>query len=118
MPTTTTVAASSTPSNGVVAPATPAAPGTPMVPGNATDPTTGQPLLSNVTTGSSNTTEPKVLQELGYHVSTEKEDNNNNIISAMVAIVATGGVATAAVAGFIFVKKNKRFSSKDASLDI
>ncbi|OUM60984.1 glycoside hydrolase family 114 protein [Piromyces sp. E2] len=68
---------------------------------------TKQPNLSNLTAG--NSTNKGVPKEVGK---TEEESSN---VGSAVAIVAVGVGATAAVAGFVFLKKNKKFTSNKFS---
>jgi len=91
-----------------VNPAVPGAQGNPVnpaVPGaqNATIPAQGAQV---------NPVVPGTRQPLNNNNNNNNEDNNEsgNGVGAAVAVVAAGGVATAAVAGFIFLKKHKKFS--------
>ena len=74
------------------------APGT----AGATGKTTKQPAANGASKG--NDKEVKEVNSV---------EEGGSGVGAAVAIVAAGGVATAAVAGFVFLKKNKKFTSKD-----
>jgi len=103
------------------------APGAPGAPGNATNST--QPATKEVgkdAAGKDAAGKGAAGKETGKEVGkgvgndkTDKKDEGGSGLGTAVAVVAAGGgLATAAVAGFIFMKKNKKFSFSTKNDDI
>ena len=84
------------------------------------------PGLSNIVPGNStaNAAPKEVGSAVGHAVGgnnkneKNEEEGGNGIGGIIVGIFAAGGVATAAVAGFVFLKKHKKFSSDDEEFSL